>query len=365
MEKNQYDFTVAIRAYNAAERLPDIIDKLKVQEGTAEINWEIIIVDNNSKDNTAEIIANYQFNWQEKFPIKYFLEPQQGASIARKTAMEKAQGTYVGFLDDDNLPAPDWVAQAYAFGKSHPQAGAYGGQIHGEFEAEPPNNFKKIAPYLAIIERGKKAFSYNEHKKKVLPPGAGIVISKKAWLENVPKNLFLTGPAGKSLALKGEDIEILSHIQNAGWEIWYNPEMHIYHQIPDWRLERNYLVSLVSGSGLHRNHIRMIRLKLWQKPLGFLAYLVNDFRKALFYLVKNYSLLKTDTVAACEMAMLLSILVSPFYLWKVQLLRKMALVNQAMKSKFVKYKMLLNWELDNRHFHRNYGQNYQHHKHIN
>lgn len=322
MEENQFDLTVAIRAYNAAERLPNIIDKLKIQEGTTEINWEIIIVDNNSKDNTAQIIANYQSNWQEKFPLKYFLEPQQGASIARITAMEKAQGYYVGFLDDDNLPAPDWVAQAYAFGKSHPQAGAYGGQNHGEFEVAPPQDFQKIAVYLAIIERGKKAFCYNERKKKVLPPGAGIVICKKAWLENVPKNLFLTGPAGKSLALKGEDLEILAHIQNAGWEIWYNPEMHLYHQIPSWRLERNYLVSLASGSGLHRNHIRMIRLKPWQRPLGFFAYLVNDSRKALFYFIKNYSLLKTDTVTACEMALLFSILISPFYIWKVQLLRK-------------------------------------------
>ncbi len=316
------DFTVAIRAYNSAERLPEILERLKIQVGIEEIDWEIVIIDNNSTDNTAQIIANYQSNWQEKFPLKYFLELRQGASFARRTAMEKAQGSLVGFLDDDNLPAPDWVAQAYAFAKLHPQAGAYGGQIHGEFEVEPPKNFKKIAPYLAIIERGKKAFSYNEHKKKVLPPGAGIVIYKKAWLESVPENLFLRGPAGKSLALKGEDIETLAHIQNAGWEIWYNPEMHLYHKIPSRRLERNYLLSLVSGSGLHRNHIRMMRLKFWQRPLGFLAYLVNDSWKALSYFIKNYSLLKTDTVAACEMALLLSILVSPFYLWKVQLLRR-------------------------------------------
>ncbi|NET72228.1 MAG: glycosyltransferase family 2 protein [Sphaerospermopsis sp. SIO1G2] len=319
---NMVNFTVAIRTYNSAETLPEILNRLKNQVGKEEMDWEIVIVDNNSTDNTARIIADQQSNWKEKFPLKYFTETRQGASFARRTAMEKAEGSLVGFLDDDNLPAHDWVAQAYAFAKLHPQAGAYGGQIHGEFEAEPPKNLKKIAAYLAIIERGDKAFSYNDHKKKVLPPGAGIVINKKVWLENVPENLFLTGPSGKSLALKGEDLEILSHIQNAGWEIWYNPKMHLYHQIPSWRLERNYLVSLASNSGLHRNHIRMMRLQLWKRPIVFLAYLVNDSRKALFYFVKNYSLLKTDTVAACEMALLLSILISPFYLWKVQSLRK-------------------------------------------
>ncbi|NES78849.1 MULTISPECIES: hypothetical protein [Okeania] len=61
----------------------------------------------------------------------------------------------------------------------------------------------------------------------------------------------------------------------------------------------------------------MIRLKPWQRPLAFFAYLVNDSRKALSYFIKNYNLLKTDIVAACEMTLLLSILVSPFYLWKV------------------------------------------------
>ncbi|NES77073.1 MULTISPECIES: hormogonium polysaccharide biosynthesis glycosyltransferase HpsE [Okeania] len=322
------DFTVAIRAYNSAKNLPQILGRLKNQVGIEEIDWEIVIVDNNSTDNTAKIVANYQSNWGEKFPLKYFTETRQGCAFARRKAMEKAQGSLVGFIDDDNLPALDWVAKAYAFGKSHPKVGAYGGQIHGEFEVEPPQNFQKIAVYLAIIERGQKAFCY-KRKKKVLPPGAGTVVSKKAWLESVPENLFLTGTAGKSLALKGEDMEVFAHIQNAGWEIWYNPEMHLHHMISSSRLERNYLLSLARGSGLHRNHIRMIRLKPWQRPLAFFAYLVNDSRKALSYFIKNYNLLKTDIVAACEMTLLLSILVSPFYLWKVQLYQELKVRQQS------------------------------------
>jgi glycosyltransferase involved in cell wall biosynthesis len=310
------DFTVAIRTYNAAKSISQVLDRLQSQIDTEHINWEIIVVDNNSSDNTAQIVQEYQSSWDRAHPLKYFFEPQQGAAIARKRAMEEAQGTLVGFLDDDNLPAGDWVAKAYDFAKSHPQAGAYGGQIHGNLEIEPPKDFSKIAVYLAIIERGNKAFCYNNHKKKVLPPGAGIVISKKAWLDSVPKNLFLLGPSGKSLSTKGEDIEILSYIQNAGWEIWYSPQMHIDHQIPSWRLERNYLVSLAKGTGRSRHHIRMIRLKPYQRPLAFFAYLANDFRKMASYWLKNYSLIRTDTVTACEMAILTSIFISPFYLWR-------------------------------------------------
>lgn len=54
------DISVAIPAYNGATRLPKILDKLLTQTGVEKLNWEIIIVDNNSSDNTLEIIQNYQ-----------------------------------------------------------------------------------------------------------------------------------------------------------------------------------------------------------------------------------------------------------------------------------------------------------------
>ncbi|MGB7520996.1 MAG: hormogonium polysaccharide biosynthesis glycosyltransferase HpsE [Spirulinaceae cyanobacterium] len=313
------DFTVAIRTYNGERLLPNVLDKLRCQVRTEEINWEIIVIDNNSNDGTAKVVAQYQSNWHYSYPLKYYFEPKQGASIARQRAIHEAQGSLIGFLDDDNLPDSDWVFQAYSFGKLHPNVGAYGGQIHGEFETVTPQNFQRIAVYLAIIERGKKPFCYNKHKQKVLPPGAGIVIAKQAWLETVPDNLVLLGPNKKSLSTKGEDLEILSYIQNGGWEIWYNPEMHIYHHIPAWRMERSYLISLSRNSGLTRHYIRMLRLKSWQRPFAFFAYLGNDLRKLILHIASNWTKLKTDTVAACETALLLSILVSPFHIWRSRL----------------------------------------------
>ncbi|MEQ9551481.1 MAG: hormogonium polysaccharide biosynthesis glycosyltransferase HpsE [Coleofasciculus sp. G3-WIS-01] len=315
------DFTVAVRTYNGAKRLPALIDRLRSQVDTDNISWEIVIIDNNSTDNTATLIQDYQSNWSQAYPLHYYFEPKQGASIARKRAIQEAQASLIGFLDDDNLPELNWVVAAYSFGQSHPQAGAYGGQIHGEFEREPPENFSKIAVYFAIIERGKKAFNYNNHKQKVLPPGAGLVIRKQAWLESVPDDLLLSGPQGRSISAKGEDMEILSYLQNAGWEIWYNPDMHIYHTIPAWRIEREYLILLVGSSGLTRHHIRMIRLKSWQRPLAFFAYLANDFRKLITYYLKNYKVLNTDIIVACEMKLLATILISPFYMWRIEWLK--------------------------------------------
>jgi glycosyltransferase involved in cell wall biosynthesis len=315
------DFTVAIRTYNGEKRLPKLLDKLKQQIETDEINWEVIVVDNNSTDHTARVITEYQSQWQRKYPLKYYLEPQQGAAIARKRAIQEAEGALIGFLDDDNSPANDWVIQAYRFSKAYPKAGAYGGQIHAEFESNPPENFKDIAVYLAIIERGDQAFCFDRHKQKVLPPGAGIVISSQAWKETVPDRLFLLGPSGSSLSTKGEDMEFLSYIQNAGWEIWYNPDMHIYHTIPSWRMERDYLLSLAWGSGLTRHHIRTIRLKLWQRPFFFPLYLISDLKKVIVHFIKYHKELKTNIVLAFQMNLLLSILISPLHIGRIQLSR--------------------------------------------
>lgn len=308
------DFTIAIPTYNGANRLPQVLDKLRSQTDVEQISWEVIVVDNNSSDNTAEVVKQYQENWLSNVPLRYCFEPQQGAAFARLQAVQEAQGSLIGFLDDDTLPAPNWISTAVLFGKKHPKAGAYGSQIHGVYEVEPPPEFGRIACFLAIIERGSQPHLYHP-KMKMLPPSAGLVVRQQAWLENVPEKPFLSGRSGQSI-LNSEDLEVVMYIQNAGWEIWYNSEMHLYHQIPRQRLERDYLLYLMRSTGLARHYIRMLRLKPWQRPLLFPLGFFNDCRKALTYYLKHRTKLKSDTVAACEMEFLRSSLVSPFYLWR-------------------------------------------------
>lgn len=317
------DFTVAIRTHNRGNYLAKLLERLRSQRDTENINWEIIIVDNNSTDKTANIIQEYQKTWIEKFSLKYFFEPQQGAFHARQRAIKEANSPLIGFLDDDNLPASDWVAKACLFAQAHPQAAAYGSQIHGIFEAPPPANFERIAGFLPIIER-KETICFNTYNiKGVLPPGAGLVIYKQAWLDCVPQHLTLQGPVGQSLAAKGEDIEALIYLQKAGWEIWYNAEMHIEHYIPKTRLEKQYLQHFFRGIGLGRHHIRMLRYARWQRPLMFVFYLINDLRRLIFYRLKYRKNIDTDIVVVSEMTLLVSSLISPFYFLKCFLQKKL------------------------------------------
>ncbi|MCY7324366.1 MAG: glycosyltransferase, partial [Phormidesmis sp. CAN_BIN36] len=57
------DFTVAIRTFNGAKRFPLILERLRTQIQVEAITWEVLIVDNNSDDDTAQVIQSYQNNW--------------------------------------------------------------------------------------------------------------------------------------------------------------------------------------------------------------------------------------------------------------------------------------------------------------
>ncbi len=315
------EFTVAIPTYNGEHRLPELLERLRSQVSTEHFRWEILLVDNNSTDGTSELIRAYQADWPREYPIRYLFEGRQGSAYARQRAVQEAQSELIGFLDDDNLPALDWVAAAYAFAQAHPRAGAYASQIHGDFEVEPPCNFKRIAGFLAITERGSEPLLY-EPRKKLLPPSAGLVVRRSVWGQHVPQTFNLRGRVGQSqgraiaASEPGEDLELLLHIQNAGWEIWYNPEMEMYHKIPRWRFERDYLLTMFRGIGLSRYYTRMLSVKPWQRPLATGAYILNDLRKIVWHSLKYRTVIHRDLVAACEMELFCYSLLSPFYHWK-------------------------------------------------
>ncbi|ASC73566.1 EAL domain-containing protein/glycosyl transferase [Halomicronema hongdechloris C2206] len=308
------DFTVAICTYNGEYRLGDVLACLPWQINTEDLVWEVLVIDNNSCDGTAQVVAAFRQTWPRHIPLRYGFEPKQGASFARQRAIEMARSPLVGFLDDDNIPSMTWVAAAHQFSQQYPQAGAYGSRIRGDFEINPPEHFERIAALLALTERGPHPLPY-PRTQKVLPPGAGLVVRRQAWLQTVPRTLALAGHIGSRET--GEDLEVVLYIQKAGWEIWYNPAMRLYHRIPGNRLKREYLLLLCRNIGLSRYGTRMLSLPAWKRPLMIPLYAGNDLRKIARHLWTYRTTAFTDTVAACELTLYSYSLLSPFYmLWR-------------------------------------------------
>ncbi len=100
------DLTVAICTFNGEKRLPAVLDRLLGQTDTAGMTWEVLVVDNNSQDGTAQVVADYAARWRTDSRLRYVFEPTQGTAYARNRAIAEAHShDLVAFADDDYLLA--------------------------------------------------------------------------------------------------------------------------------------------------------------------------------------------------------------------------------------------------------------------
>jgi glycosyltransferase involved in cell wall biosynthesis len=318
------DFTVAICTYNGEKRLPEVLDALLEQQETEGINWEVLVVDNNSKDNTAGVVSDYAGRWPSNSKLRSVFEERQGTALARVRALQEAESQeLVGFLDDDNIPGPTWVAEAYRFGAENPKVGAYGGNIFPKLDGPPPPDFDRVKPYLTIYNRGSEAFCYSRSdRSRRIPAGPGCVFRKQAWFEVVPnpEKLLITGRNRKTLA-SGEDAALLYSVQNTDWELWHNPKMEVWHHIEPRRMEKAYLLKLARGYGLSQHRVRMARYYPWQRPFVSLLtplFSAREGLKTLKFYLQNREKFEEDFGKACELECKIGQLYSPFlrlYSW--------------------------------------------------
>lgn len=113
--------TVVIPSYNCARYLPEAIDSVLAQTYRS---IEIIVVDDGSTDNTAEVVAKYGDK------IIYIKQENRGLSAARNTGILLSRGKYLVFLDSDDLLLPDMVEVMVRALEEHPECGAaYGGHL--------------------------------------------------------------------------------------------------------------------------------------------------------------------------------------------------------------------------------------------
>lgn len=107
--------SVIMPAYNAAEHIGEAIESVLIQNYR---NFELIIVDDGSTDNTRDIVAGFK---DEK--IKYFHKQNAGPSSARNFAIKQARGQYIMPLDSDDMMTPDSIARHLQEFEKHPEAG--------------------------------------------------------------------------------------------------------------------------------------------------------------------------------------------------------------------------------------------------
>ena len=234
---------IVICTYNNAPLLDKALSALSQQKVPAELDWRVLVVDNNCTDNTQEVVENYRVLVGKIPQLSTVSEAHQGLTYARNCGVQNIMADWIAFVDDDCFLAEDWVEQAAKFAAAHPDCGAFGGIVILDLETLLPKYVLNYGYSFAQQEHGPSL------QKKSCLVRSGLVLNRAAlahtgWIDKP----LLQDRIGTKL-ISGGDVEIALRIYGAGYDLWYTPDCKLRHFIPARHTSEKYLIDINYGLG--------------------------------------------------------------------------------------------------------------------
>ena len=238
-------FSVVIATYNRADELGKTLDSL----GKLEVSdpWEVVIVDNNSSDNTKDLVLKAA----ESFPVPlaYLYEPEQGRSAALNTGIKAARGEIIATTDDDVRLEPDWLTNAgkaleqlncdYLAGKALPI-------WSGKRPAWIPEGRCIHWAVIALLDYGPKPLPLGDY----VPLGVNMIFRRECFDR---AGLWDNAYGRKAGTLLGQEVrEWCQRARAANLKGFYSPNLVVHHVIPGDRLTKKYFRSWFYWHGISR-----------------------------------------------------------------------------------------------------------------
>lgn len=262
------EITVILCTYQRCNSLARALQSVAGSTLPSAVKWEVLVVDNNSSDQTRQVVEEISRRYPGRF--RYLFEPQPGKSHALNAGIRHARGEILAFMDDDVTVEPTWLESLTSALHDQEWAGA-GGRILPEWPCELPRWLSPDDPYavgytLALFDRGLKAGDLTE------PPFGTNMAFRKAIFEKFGGFKGNLGPRPCNHSLqRGEDSEFGQRLLAAGERLRYEPSAVVYHWVPEERLQKKYFLAWSFGHG--RSYIRAfgvapeIRWRVWGIPL--------------------------------------------------------------------------------------------------
>ena len=254
--------SVVICAHNSGSKISPTIAHLAAQVVPKNVRWEVLLIDNASTDDTIAIAQN---EWNGVVPLRIIHESQLGISYARWRGISEATYEIVSFVDDDNWVDEDWVATVSDIMIRYPEVGACGGYNEGAFEKEPPVWFPQFCRAYAIHEADVSTGNAMLTQRGLF--GAGFSVRRDALLSLRQQGFrsLLTDRQGTALS-SGGDVELYLALLMAGWQLWLDSRLHLWHYMPAHRLQWDYLRRLVRASAASTVTTEAYRMALKKDP---------------------------------------------------------------------------------------------------
>lgn len=229
--------TLIMCTYQRCHSLAKALQSVAGSTLPSAVEWEVLVVDNNSSDQTREVVEEISRRYPGRF--RYLFEPQPGKSHALNAGIRNARGDVLAFMDDDATAESTWLQNLTAPLHHGPCVGV-GGRILPEPNFSPPRwlplqDRYALAP-LAGFDLGPKAGPLTE------PPfGTNMAFQKKVFEKYGGFRTDL-GPRPGS-EIRSEDSEFGHRLLAAGEQLRYEPSAVIYHSVPQNRIQKSYFLA--------------------------------------------------------------------------------------------------------------------------
>lgn len=267
--RSKFTITIAIPTYNRASTLRATLESVAALDLGGEIDAECIVVDNNSSDDTAQVVERVAEG--APVPIRRVLETRQGSSFARNRAIDEARGAFLFFLDDDVIVERAWARELLAELERRTLDVACGAVLPRWSRPPPPWLGPRLYAKLSIHdERALEASSGGEMEALEYYFSANVGFRRDAFerFGRFREDLGVLGgnPVG------GEETELFARIIERGGAVGFAPRARVYHLIAAERMNPAYLrrksftygVGSAYTGGRTHNHLDKLLKNAWR-----------------------------------------------------------------------------------------------------
>jgi len=281
--------SVVICCYNSSKTISKTIQSLIKQSLDYEY-YEIIIVDNNCIDNTLTLVTNALKNTNIVYSI--IKENKQGLIYARKSALDYVNNQITVFVDDDNILEQDYLIKVLRTFRERKKVGVIGANICPLVDNDLPKWFFKYQSVFACGPLESKSSDLTSSRVTMF--GAGL-----SFRTHILKNIMstyqkpvLVGRTGNIL-LRGDDSELCLRCVLQKWQVWYEHDLHIQHNIESSRISWEYVMKARYGGGIASIILDMYRSQIFSHSIKphrttmisvFLEYLSFTFLRNGYWL---------------------------------------------------------------------------------
>jgi glycosyltransferase involved in cell wall biosynthesis len=240
-----YPFKVSavICSYNRARFIINAVESIFGQDFDKSL-YEVIVVDNNSTDNTLALLENFKVT-HATYNFRYYTEPNQGVAFTRTRCAKEAMGEIVAYLDDDSIAQPGWLASIVSFFDEHPDTWSVGGKITPVFLTGIPDWYSKY--FFGLVGNFDQGYKVKQLTGARYPCGANMAFRKKVFDEIGYFNHEL-GRKGTGL-LANEEKDIYMRILAHNHEVHYLPNVEVLHSVEANKFDKAYVRRHSMGIG--------------------------------------------------------------------------------------------------------------------